>query len=316
MSSVAVNPPKTPVTKGSNGIATATVPNVCKMPGPPAPFVPTPLPNIGKSSDSPKGYTKKVKVEGKPAAIRGASFKSTGDVASKGTGGGLVSSNTHGPTTFVAPGSMDVKFEGKNVQQLGDQMLNNCGPSGNPPNAATMMGVLQDLIIASAEKPTTTCTDAGGHDWIDFPAQGAKSTDDKIADSAASPSLGSQFEAVAATHNKNAGDLTRSEQLSDDSNYNEKIWWICGNCALEREGDQLHDDPGGTKKPVAVEVKSKRSFSAADARQLRRNCAAVTKGGASGLIYKLPSGPQCAWLTKHIRDLGTHFGVAIRVIRC
>ena len=61
---VSVNPPKTPVTKGSNGVATATVPNVCKMPGPPAPFVPTPLPNIGKSGDSPKGYTKKVTVEG------------------------------------------------------------------------------------------------------------------------------------------------------------------------------------------------------------------------------------------------------------
>ena len=92
MASVGVNPPKTPVTKGSNGIAAATVPNVCKMPGPPAPFVPTPLPNIGKSSDSPKGYSKKVKIEKKTVAIKGATFKSKGDVASKGTGGGLVSS--------------------------------------------------------------------------------------------------------------------------------------------------------------------------------------------------------------------------------
>jgi hypothetical protein len=38
---------------------------------------------------------------------------------------------------------MDVKIEGKNVQLLGDPMLNNCGPSGSPANAATMMGVLQ-----------------------------------------------------------------------------------------------------------------------------------------------------------------------------
>jgi len=29
----AVNPPRTPVTKGSNGVALATMPNVCKMPG-------------------------------------------------------------------------------------------------------------------------------------------------------------------------------------------------------------------------------------------------------------------------------------------
>ena len=54
MATVSVNPPKTPVTKGSNSIAAATVPNVCKMPGPPAPFVPTPLPNIRKSGNSPR----------------------------------------------------------------------------------------------------------------------------------------------------------------------------------------------------------------------------------------------------------------------
>ncbi len=57
---VAVNPPKTPVTEGSSGMSPATLPNVCKMPGPPAPFVPTPLPNIGKSGDSPSGYSKTV----------------------------------------------------------------------------------------------------------------------------------------------------------------------------------------------------------------------------------------------------------------
>lgn len=141
--SVSVNPPKTPVTAGSNGVAAATLPNVCKMPGPPAPFVPTPLPNIGKSSDSPKGYSTTVKIGGKKVAIRGATFGSQGDMASKGTGGGLMSSNTHGPTKFVGPGSMDVKIEGKNVHLLSDPMLNNCGPSGNPANAATLMGVIQ-----------------------------------------------------------------------------------------------------------------------------------------------------------------------------
>lgn len=148
---VSVNPPKTPVTKGSSGIATATVPNVCKMPGPPAPFVPVPLPNIGKSGDSPKGYTKKVTVEGQAVAIKGATFGSMGDAASKGTGGGLLSANTHGPTKFVGPGSMNVKFEGKNVQLLGDPMLNNCGPSGSPPNSATLLGVMQGTDLVGFE---------------------------------------------------------------------------------------------------------------------------------------------------------------------
>lgn len=170
MSKVTVNPPKTPVTKGSSGIAKATLPNVCKMPGPPAPFVPSPLPNIGKSGSSPKGYTKKVKVEGKAVAITGASFGSSGDAASKGTGGGLVSANTHGPTKFLGPGSLDTKFEGKNVQLLGDPMLNNCGPSGAPPNSATLSGVDQDdgdaVPEGSGEHPKKEkpkCAECGKH---------------------------------------------------------------------------------------------------------------------------------------------------------
>ncbi len=134
MPSVSVNPPRTPVTKGSNGMAPATVPNVCKMPGPPAPFVPTPLPNIGRSILQPKGYSNTVKFEGQAVAIKGATFGSIGDIASKPTGGGIVSANTHGPTAFIAPGSLDVKVEGKNVHLLGDAMTNN---NGSPPNAGT-----------------------------------------------------------------------------------------------------------------------------------------------------------------------------------
>jgi len=113
------------VTGGSNGLKIAALPNVCKMPGPPAPFVPVPLPNIGKSSSSPSGYSKKVTMHGKKVAIKGAKFKSMGDVASKGTGGGLISASTHDVTEFVGPGSMNVKVEGKNVQLLGDLMTNN-----------------------------------------------------------------------------------------------------------------------------------------------------------------------------------------------
>jgi uncharacterized Zn-binding protein involved in type VI secretion len=144
MSSVGIHPPKTPVTKGSKGIAKATLPNVCKMPGPPAPFVPSPLPNIAKSGSSPKGYSKTVKIEDGTVAIRGATFESMGDMASKGTGGGLISANTHGPAKFITPGSLTVKIEGKSVHLLGEPMLNNCGPGGSPPNTgATMMGLKQ-----------------------------------------------------------------------------------------------------------------------------------------------------------------------------
>ncbi|NKI95264.1 PAAR-like domain-containing protein [Rhizobacter sp. SG703] len=144
MNSVAIHPPKTPVTEGSLGTAKATLPNICKMPAPPAPFVPAPLPNIAKSNLSPQGYSTSVTIEGHAVAIRGAMFESIGDMASKGTGGGLISANTHGPAKFISPGSMTVKIEGKSVHLLGEPMLNNCGPSGSPSNTgATMAGVDQ-----------------------------------------------------------------------------------------------------------------------------------------------------------------------------
>jgi hypothetical protein len=69
----------------------------------------------------------------------------------------MVSANTHGPTKFVGPGALDVKIEGKNVQLLSDPMLNNCGPSGNPPNSATLMGVMQMtglmMVVPAGECP-------------------------------------------------------------------------------------------------------------------------------------------------------------------
>jgi hypothetical protein len=145
--SVAVNPPKTPVTEGSGDVAPSSLPGVYKMPGPPAPFVPTPLPNIGRSSDN-LDCTKTVKIGGKKVANKGTTFKSTGspDAASKGTGGGIVSSTEEGKTEFAAPGSMNTKMEGKNVQQLGDAMTNNDKDGGatlpgNIQAAAKLLGV-------------------------------------------------------------------------------------------------------------------------------------------------------------------------------
>ena len=122
---VAINPPKTPLTEGSNGVSTATVPNVCKMPGPPAPSVPTPLPNIAQTGTKPSGFTKTVKVEGKRVAVKGSSFGSTGDVASQATGGGIVSATTQGRAKIISPGSMNVRMEGKAVHLLGDMTTNN-----------------------------------------------------------------------------------------------------------------------------------------------------------------------------------------------
>lgn len=157
MGTISIHSPRSPSTKGSNTIAAATVPNVCKMPGPPAPFVPTPLPNIARSSMSPKGFSKKVTFDGDPVAIKGCSFASMGDVASKGTGGGLISNNVEGAAKFIAPGSMTVFVEGGNVHLLGDVMSNNNGPSGSPPNAATMMGAVHAPVVVANPAAVVAC---------------------------------------------------------------------------------------------------------------------------------------------------------------
>ena len=175
MATVSVNPPKTPITAGSMGIAQATLPNVCKMPGPPAPFVPTPLPNIAKSGMSPDGYSTSVLIEGNAVCIFGASFQSMGDDASKGTGGGLLSANTGGPVKFIAPGSLTVKIEGKAVHLLGDAVLNNLGPGGSPPNTgATMTGTKQADSDASANE-NVECGEVGT--YADLKKKAAKPVD-------------------------------------------------------------------------------------------------------------------------------------------
>jgi hypothetical protein len=303
MGTVSVNPPKTPVTEGSNGIAAATVPNVCKMPGPPAPFVPTPLPNIGKSSDSPKGYSRSVTIEGKAVAIRGASFGSQGDMASKGTGGGVVSSNTHGPTKFVGPGSMNVQIEGKNVQLLGDPMLNNCGPSGSPANAATLAGVLQNAAVAAAAKKNPSSEDvcgAGKHvEDIHYP---------KVPKSEWHPSkriavmkkvaatAEDHFEIAAAEHNIKNKSIQRGEQISRKLTPEEKaagyhaddqkVMAVCRKCGFRREIDHAPSPKS------SVEAKS--TADAVKGGDQKNNNQALVNRGFSVAYKSPPLDPQKA----------------------
>jgi len=134
------------VNADTNGI-TIAFPDVCKTPGPPAPFIPIPYPNIAKSGDTAKG-TKKVKVDGKPVCVKDSNFStSNGDEAGT-AGGGVVSSKIKGKAEFVNF-SFDVKFEGKNVPRSFDLMLHN--DKNTPP-----FPVLQGPVIAlgkQAEKP-------------------------------------------------------------------------------------------------------------------------------------------------------------------
>jgi Domain of unknown function (DUF4150) len=289
--SVGVNPPKTPVTRGSNGLATATLPNICKMPGPPAPFVPTPLPNVGKSGKNPDGYTTTVQIEGNAVAIKGASFCSMGDVASKGTGGGLVSSNTEGPCKFIGPGSMDVQFEGGNVQLLSDPMTNNGGASGSPANSATALGLLQ---VATAKNPANTdICGAGKHsekvhypevpksEWS--PSKRLEAMKDQVR-KGTEFEAGDEFECMAAQHNIDDGSITHGSQLSrrkkgEEDEGSQYIWLVCTICGYRREADQAPD------KDHTVEAKSATSaLKASD--QKTNNRALVSQGKA--VTYKAP----------------------------
>jgi uncharacterized Zn-binding protein involved in type VI secretion len=275
MGTVSVNPPKTPVTKGSNGLAPATLPNICKMPGPPAPFVPVPLPNIGKSGDSPKGYSTKVKIDGQAVAIQGATFNSMGDIASKGTGGGLISMNTHGPTKFVAPGSLNVKIEGKNVQLLGDQMLNNCGPSGSPPNSACMAGEIQiislpaEVVGEPADCPncriaTKPSKNKGRKSYDEFFDDADKAELDALA--AANPDLaamfppkGGQFRVLNAPATKRGRDRFETAKAASgvpaggDVHHPHSI--KTGGCPVHQDMVQKPDEEPGKSKVQAVDDK-------------------------------------------------------------
>jgi uncharacterized Zn-binding protein involved in type VI secretion len=228
MSSIGVNPPKTPVTEGSGDKSPATLPNVCKMPGPPAPFVPTPLPNIGQSSDGLSDCTSTVKFEGKKVAIKGSYYMSklSGDMASKGTGGGIISATTEGKTKFVAPGSMNVKAEGKNIQLLGDAMSNN---GSNPDNSATVPGNIQGPIGVGGVATSENADNCNGAGTEGEKYKGGKHT--KMARGGKSSGTESHH---TPAHSRSASPQSRGQSPSvqmDVADHMQTLSWGSGNAA-------------------------------------------------------------------------------------
>lgn len=108
--------------KGSNGVAAATIPDVCKTPSPGGP-IPIPYPNIAMSSSLANG-TKTVKADGgNMCANKGSEYsQSNGD--EPGTAGGVKSSTFMKEAKWITY-SFDVKLEGKNACRLSDKMTNN-----------------------------------------------------------------------------------------------------------------------------------------------------------------------------------------------
>jgi hypothetical protein len=144
------------VHKFSNGISTATVPDVCKTPTPGGP-VPTPYPNIAQSATLSDGTTT-VKGDKAMAAIKGSKFAlSNGDQA--GTLGGVKSNVFMKEATWIMY-SFDVKLDGSNACRFTDPMYHNAE------NTVNMGGVVNPPVTAAAfEAILKKCVNDAEKDW-------------------------------------------------------------------------------------------------------------------------------------------------------
>ncbi|CCE23635.1 HNH/endonuclease VII fold toxin-2 domain-containing protein [Methylotuvimicrobium alcaliphilum] len=114
--------------KAGSGKTIASFPDVCFTPPEnPAtpPGVPIPYPNTGFASDTTKG-SKNVKITGKEVMLKNKSYfkKSTGDEAGSAAKKGVISSTNRGKVYFIK-WSMNVKFEGENVDRHLDLTTDN-----------------------------------------------------------------------------------------------------------------------------------------------------------------------------------------------
>jgi hypothetical protein len=106
----------------------ASFPDVClSPPSPPAGPIPVPYPDTSFSKDMQNG-SKTVMIDGKEVMLKDQSFYKTSplgdEAATNGLGAGVISHVITGKTYFVA-WSMDVKFEGQNVDRHLDMTTSN-----------------------------------------------------------------------------------------------------------------------------------------------------------------------------------------------
>lgn len=114
--------------KTGQGKSICCFPDVCMTPPEnPAtpPGVPVPYPNTGMASDTADG-SRTVKISGKEIMLKNKSYfqKSTGNEAGCAAKKGVVTSVNRGKIYFIS-WSMDVKFEGENVNRHMDQTTHN-----------------------------------------------------------------------------------------------------------------------------------------------------------------------------------------------
>ncbi len=108
------------------------MPDVCLVPAPPAPPIPTPFPNLAQCAQA-SATTTKVMIENKEVIVQTSKIpQSSGDEA--GTNGGVMSGMNRGEVAFRTASSK-VKFEGKGVVMLSAMSAHN-GANANMPAGA------------------------------------------------------------------------------------------------------------------------------------------------------------------------------------
>lgn len=138
------------VHKGSGGEANATLPDVC-LTKVGKPVVPIPYGNNAKSVDLAGGTTTVSMDGGNSVAIKGSTFsKSTGDAG--GDRKGVSSGTIEAEAKFISA-SPTVKFEGKGVCRLSDQM------TMNKANTVCLGGVQNPSVSVSEEQEGTYTLD-------------------------------------------------------------------------------------------------------------------------------------------------------------
>jgi hypothetical protein len=149
--------------KAGNDKVIAAFPDVClSPPSPPAGPIPVPYPDSSFSKDMKNG-SKSVKVKRKEAMLKDKSFYKSSplgdEAATKSFGSGVISHVITGKTYFVA-WSMDVKFEGKNVDRHLDLTTSNHAcPMANEQltlpgmEASTTPPVDKDKLCPCCEEP-------------------------------------------------------------------------------------------------------------------------------------------------------------------
>jgi hypothetical protein len=120
------------------------MPDVCKVPAPPAPPIPTPFPNTGMLNQATNA-SMKVNICGKQTVtIKSKIPKTMGDEA--GVAGGLVSGVNMGPASFKK-GSTKVKVEGSPCVSLTSMTAHN-GTNANAP-AGTVVAPSQTKVMVA-----------------------------------------------------------------------------------------------------------------------------------------------------------------------